>query len=115
VTSQGPIDLQWASEEVLAAVPGVGAARARALVQYRNGPDREAGTDDDRRIKDRNEALQLLSLPPREFEALAGLLSLNDPTVRIMSEGRSGTVTRRIEAVAIKSGAQPQILSWKEK
>lgn len=114
VLSQGPIDLQWASEEVLAAIPGVGDARARALVQFRAGPDGEEGTTDDRKIKDRAEAQRLLGLSQRDFEALGGLLSLNDPTIRIMSEGRSAAVTRRIEAVVVKQGTNPQILQWKE-
>lgn len=114
VLSQGPIDLQWASEEVLAAVPGVGEARARALVQFRAGPDREEGTSDDRKLKDRNEAQRILGLSQRDFEALSGLLSLNDPTIRIISEGKYAAISRRIEAVVVKQGTNPQILQWKE-
>ncbi|MBS0657946.1 MAG: general secretion pathway protein GspK [Verrucomicrobia bacterium] len=114
VLSQGPIDLQWASLEVLAAIPGVGEARARALIQFRAGPDGEEGTSDDRKIKDKAEAQRLLGLSQRDFEALGSLLSLNDPTIRVISEGRSAAVTRRIEAVVVKQGNNPQILQWKE-
>ncbi len=112
--SRGPIDVQWASEQILSSIPGVGEARARALVQFRRGPDGEDGTPDDRKIKDLTEARSLLGLGQKEFEALGGLLSLNDPTIHIISEGRSATVIRRIEAVVVKQGAQPQILQWRE-
>ena len=45
--SKGPIDLQWASEEVIASLPGVGEMRARGFVQKRRGEDGIDGTADD--------------------------------------------------------------------
>jgi len=114
ILSQGPVDVQWASEEVLAAIPGVGQRSARGLVQYRSGPDQEDGTPDDLKLTDLRQVQSLLGLSKPDFDALNGLLSLNDPTIHITSDGYSGEVTRRIDVVAIKGGNQPQIIQWRE-
>lgn len=114
ILSQGPIDVQWASEDVLAAIPGVGQRSARGLVQFRSGPDREDGTADDIKLTDMRQVQGLLGLAKADFDALGGLLSLNDPTIHITSEGNAGPVTRRIDVVATKSGNQPQIIQWRE-
>jgi type II secretory pathway component PulK len=112
--SQGPIDVQWASVDVLGAIPGVGQRRAEALLQFRSGPDGEDGTADDVKLTDMTQVQQLLGLSQTAFAALNGLLSLNDPTIHITSDGRAGAVVRRIDVVAIKGGNQPQIIQWKE-
>ena len=112
--SQGPIDVQWASEDVLSAIPGVGQRSARGLVQYRSGPDREDGTPDDVKLTDLRQVQGLLGLAKADFDALGGLLSLNDPTIHITSEGRAGPITRRLDVVATKGGNQPQIIQWRE-
>ncbi len=63
ILSQGPIDVQWASEDVLASIPGVGERSARALVQFRSGPDREDGTPDDVKLTDMRQVQSLLGFP----------------------------------------------------
>jgi general secretion pathway protein K len=112
--SQGPIDVQWASEDVLSAIPGVGQRSARGLVQFRSGPDQEDGTADDSKLTDMAQVQSLLGLSKPDFDALNGLLSLNDPTIHITSDGYSGEVVRRIDVVATKGGNQPQIIQWRE-
>jgi general secretion pathway protein K len=112
--SQGPIDVQWASEDVLASMPGVGQRGARGLVQFRSGPDKEDGTADDVKLTDMRQVQSLLGLSKPDFDALNGLLSLNDPTIHITSDGYSGEVGRRIDVVATKGGNLPQILQWRE-
>ena len=112
--SQGPIDVQWASEDLLSSIPGVGQRSARGLVQFRSGPDKEDGTADDLKLTDLRQVQGLLGLAKADFDALGGLLSLNDPTIHITSEGRAGVIKRRIDVVATKGGAQPQIIKWRE-
>ncbi len=112
--SQGPIDVQWASEDVLASIPGVGQRGARGLVQFRSGPDREDGTVDDVKLTDMRQVQSLLGMSKADFDALNGLLSLNDPTIHITSDGYSGETIRRIDVVATKGGNVPQILQWRE-
>ena len=116
--SQGPIDLQWAGEEVVGALPGVGLSRARQFVKQRRGPDGLDGTVDDLQFAKADPGIllpQLLGLSPDVYQGMvSNLIVLNDPTVRIVSEGHAYDVRRTIEVVARKQGVQPQILSWKE-
>ncbi len=112
--SQGPIDVQWANEDVLSSIPGIGQRSARGLVQFRAGPDQEDGTADDIKLTDLRQVQGLLGLAKVDFDALGGLLSLNDPTIHITSEGRAGPIKRYIDVVATKGGNQPQIIQWRE-
>ena len=116
--SQGPIDLQWASEDVVGALPGVGLSRARAFVKQRRGPDGKDGTPDDLQFATGNSTVlipQLLGLSPDVYQNMvSNLVILNDPTVRIVSVGQVYDVTHTVEVVARKQGVQPQILLWKE-
>ena len=112
--SRGPIDLQWAEEAVLSVLPNIGQGRARAIVQTRRGTDGIDGTADDRPIDSLDTARQLLGLTTEQFQTMADLVILKDPTSRITSTGQAGDIKRRIEVVAVKEGLQPQILRWRE-
>ncbi len=115
LVSQGPIDLQWATESVLRAIPGMGDFAIRGLLQMRRGGDGEDGTPDDYKFKDLAEAARVMGLGGPDLERMRGLLTLNDPVFRIKSEGRSGGVQRTLEIVCLKSGGgAPQIILWKE-
>ena len=112
--SNGTIDLQSASVAVLSCLPGVGEARARLLVQVRQGRDKLDGTLDDHFFKDLNEALSFLGYSAQGPSQLSGLVGLKDPTYHILSIGTSGKVDRQVEVVAQKGSGRPNILLWKE-
>ena len=112
--SQGPIDLKWADEDLIGALPGVGRDRARAFVQRRRGPDKLDGTPDDYPINSVADAAALLGFNQGTLTQLQALLGVNDPTVRVVSRGQALDTSRSIEVVARKTGIQPQILQWKE-
>ena len=112
--SRGPIDLQWASEEVVGALPRVGQARARVFVQQRRGEDGLDGTADDRILPTPDSAAQFLGLAPNDFQTMQDLVTLNDSTMHITSAGQAGDVIRTFEVVVRKEGMQPQFLLWKE-
>lgn len=112
--SQGPVDLQWASEAVVAALPGVGVSRAQHFVQVRAGPDRVDGTADDMQFAAVGDAEALLNLNVAENPTIQNLVGLNDPTMRVISVGQAVDVRRTIEVVARKANMQPEILQWKE-
>lgn len=112
--SKGPVDLQWASEEVIASLPGVGQFRARGFIQQRRGEDKLDGTADDRLLTTPEMAAQYLGMGPQEYAAIQDLVTVKDNTVRIISIGQAGDVTRTMEVVARKEGTPPQILLWKE-
>jgi type II secretory pathway component PulK len=109
VDSDGTIDPQYASPEVLACIPGIGAARANLLIQVRRGRDQVDGTIDDH------------TLTPADLSNILGLTNgstltarvrLGSTTFRITSVGTSGKVERRVVVVALKP--QGKIISWKE-
>lgn len=112
--SKGQVDLQWASEDVISALPGVGAQRARGFVQQRRGEDRLDGTADDRILVNPEMAEQFLGMSPQEYAAIQDLVTIKDTTVRIISVGQSSDVSRTMEVVARKETTPPQILLWKE-
>ena len=112
--SKGQIDLQWASEAIIGSLPGVGAQRARGFVQQRRGEDKLDGTADDRLLNTPDMAAQLLGMSTQEYAAIQDLVTVKDSTVRIVSVGQAGEITRTIQVVARKEGSPPQILLWKE-
>lgn len=116
--SKGPIDLQWASEDVIAGIPGVGPSVARAFVRQRQGPDKLDGTADDMdlaTLQNPQIVPQLLGLSPQVFQTINDLLNVGgDSTVRVICAGQAFDTKRTVEVVARREGVQPQILSWKE-
>lgn len=115
-TTPGTVDLQYAAMDVLASLPFVGEARALRFIQIRQGPDKVEGTLDDRTFKDLNEALSYLGMGgAAQAQQLAPLVTLNDPTVHILSTGHVGKVHRQVAVVARRVGPNPQILLWNEK
>ena len=117
--SKGPIDLQWASEEVIATLPGVGQMRARGFVQQRRGEDGIDGTADDLVFASLNNPLvlaQFLGLSQDAYQLISDLIQspAGDPTVRIISTGQALDTVHTFDVVARKESLQPVILSWKE-
>ncbi len=115
--SKGQIDLQWASEDVVGSLPGVGSLQAHGFVQARRGEDGLDGTADDLVLANGPNAQLvpgMLGLSPESYQAIQDMLSFQDTTVRIISVGKANNVTRTFEVVARKDGMQPQILQWNE-
>jgi type II secretory pathway component PulK len=114
IYSQGPIDLSSASIEILRLLPGLSETRVQQFVQYRQGEDGRDGTEDDIQFENFDAIRQFLGLTAAQFKELSSLVTYQDPTLQITSIGQSGKVSRHLEVVVRKAGAQPQILSWKE-
>ena len=109
------VDLQWASARVISCLPGVGAVRAKLLVNVRQGRDQMDGTRDDHVFKDVNEALSFLGISGQAPNGIAGLVAVNIPVWRIISVGTSGKVDRQVEVVAqSREGPNSKIVLWKE-
>jgi len=114
VNSSGPIDIAWASRDVLLALPGMDANRVDQFLAIRRGPDGIDGTEDDP-IKGAADAQIALGFTPQQFEQLAPLLNPGrDPVFRVTSVGKSGDVTRVVRMVIRKAGNSVQLLNWKE-
>jgi general secretion pathway protein K len=114
VNSTGPIDLAWASRDLLLSLPGMNDQLVDAFLQLRAGPDGTEGTEDDGSFKSLDEVRTALGFSPEQFKQLAPLVSFKDQVVRITSVGRSGNMTRTVQMIVRKSGNVPQLINWKE-
>jgi general secretion pathway protein K len=107
-----PIDIAWASKEVLLALPGASEDRVDQFISMRSGADEIDGTEDDP-FRPPNgspeQGLAVLGIPPQQ---LAGLVASSDQVMRVVSVGKSGDVKRTVQAVFMKGGNQ--LKSWKE-
>ena len=110
----GKIDVNWASRDVLLALPGMSEGVVDRFMSMRRGRDDVEGTEDDVRFTDAGQLQIALGLTADQFRQIASLISStpNDLVVRIVSVGKAGAVTRTAQVVVIRSG--PRILSWKE-
>jgi general secretion pathway protein K len=116
LNSNGPVDLIWASRDVLLALPGLTEPMVDAFLQLRRGPDGIDGTADDQKFRNIAEVRNALNFTPQQFQALTPLVSIKDPVYRITSVGKSGQATRTVQMVVRKVGSagQPQVITWKE-
>ena len=116
LNSSGPIDLAWASRDVLLAVPGLTPEMVDRFLQLRQGPDGIDGTEDDMQFKGIDEAGAVLGLNGEQFKQLtgSGLVSFKDPVLRVVSVGTAGKAKRTVQMVFRRVGIMPSVISWKE-
>ena len=116
LNSNGPIDLMWASRDVLLALPGMTDQLIDNFLQIRRGADGIDGTADDAQFRSLQDIRAALYLTPQQFQALAPLVSFKDPVYRIVSVGRSGEAMRTVQMVVRKVGSagSPQMITWRE-
>jgi hypothetical protein len=114
LNSTGPIDLVWASHDVLMTLPGMNDELVSRFLVLRRGPDGIDGTADDAPFKSLDDVRAALGLSPEQFQELGNLISFRDPVFRIVSIGKSGDVTRLVQAVVRKVNNVPQMITWKE-
>ncbi len=114
LNSTGPIDVLWASRDILRALPGMTDELVDRFLALRRGPDKIDGTDDDMQFKSINDVRVAFGFSPEQFQQLMPLVQTNDPVVRIISTGKSADVTRVVQMVVRKTGGMPQLITWKE-
>src|SRR5882724_4577829 len=113
INSSGPIDLVWASRDVLRALPGMGDDLVDHFLQLRRGPDGIDGTVDDTQFNSLADVQFVLGLKPEQFQQIASLVGFKDQIFRILSMGKSGDLTRSLQMIVRKGGSIPQVISWK--
>ncbi|MGI8890793.1 MAG: general secretion pathway protein GspK [Chthoniobacterales bacterium] len=111
--SSGPVDLSWASRDVLLSLPGINESLADRFLEYRRGPDKVDGTEDDPVFQTLDEVRLALGFSPEQFQQLSGLIGFKDQVVRVVSVGKSGDASRTIQMIIRKSNS-PQVIRWKE-
>jgi type II secretory pathway component PulK len=114
INSSGPIDLAWASRDVLRALPGMRDDLVDRFLQLRSGQDGIDGTADDTQFTSLADVETALGLMAEQSEQIEGLVAFKDQVFRIMSMGKSGDVTRSLQMIVRKGAVIPQVISWKE-
>ena len=114
LNSSGPVDLAWASRDVLLALPGLTPEVVDRFLQLRQGPDGIDGTEDDMQLKGIDEARAVLGLSEEQFKQLNGLVGFKDPVLRVVSVGTAGKAKRTVQMVFRRVGIVPQLITWKE-
>jgi len=110
--SQGPLDLNEASPELIAVTCQCSSEAARLFVQTRNGLDEKAGTDDDLRFREIEEALALIGLQAGVAEAVFSRVSVTDPGRRLISVGRYGSLKVECSVTLSAKNESGRILQW---
>jgi hypothetical protein len=88
--STGPIDLVWASRDVLLSLPGMSEGLVDRFLQLRRGPDQIDGTADDLQFKSLDELRLALGFSPEKFKQLDTLVGFHDQVLRVVSVVKSG-------------------------
>jgi type II secretory pathway component PulK len=114
LNSSGPVDMAWASHDVLLALPGMTEELVDRFLQIRRGPDGVEGTEDDAQFKSLEDVRVALGLNADQFKQLAPLVSFKDPVYRVRSVGTAGNSTRTVQFIFRRVGAIPQLITWKE-
>ncbi len=111
--SSGPVDLAWASRDVLLSLPGFNEQIVDRYLELRRGPDGIDGTQDDPEFASLDQVRVALGFSPEQFAQLSALVGFKDKIVRVVSVGKSGDATRTVQMIIRKTGI-PQIIRWKE-
>jgi Type II secretion system (T2SS), protein K len=114
VNSSGPIDLAWASRDVLLTLPGTNEGLVDRFLALRRGPDGIDGTADDAPFTSLDDVRAALGLSPEQFQQLGSMVAFRDQWFRIVSVGKSGGATRVVQMVVRKVNNVPQMITWKE-
>ena len=114
LNSSGPVDLAWASRDVLLSLPGLTPELVDRFLQSRQGPDGIDGTEDDMQLNGIDDALAALGFNSEQSKQLNGLVSFKDPVMRVVSVGTAGKAKRTVQMVFRRIGVVPQLITWKE-
>jgi len=114
LNSSGPVDMAWASRDVLLALPGMTPELVDRFLELRRGPDRIDGTADDAQFKSAEDIRVALGFNEERFKQLQGVISFKDQVYRVVSVGKAGDATRVVQMVFRRVGFAPQMITWKE-
>lgn len=112
--SSGPLNINEAPPELIAAVFGIDEGRVAYFTNVRNGRDGIAGTVDDVPVADMKAFQFQLGIDDTAMQALAGQVALGDPTRRVESVGQAEGIQVMISVVTRLNTSPVQYLLWSE-
>ena len=112
--SDGRLDLMEIPEDLLRLLPGFGENQVIRWLQVRAGQDQILHTEDDPRFTGADQVRSALGLSTEQWKPIAPLVTVNEPTFRMICKGYSGKVVRQVQVVVRKGNGKTQIQSWTE-
>lgn len=110
--SAGPLDLNEAPPELIAAACGCPVEAAVKFVSVRDGLDGLPGTVDDLKFEEVQSALELLGVPAGFIDDVSSRVSVEDPSRRILSVGRVGSISVERSVTVQYTGDRGTVVSW---
>ena len=114
IWSGGPLDLNEAPAELIAAAAEVPVDQADVIPETVRGPDEMRDTIDDEPFKNAADALSLLGIDTAGRPDLAGRFTVNDNTTRIESIGHAEGAKRKITVIVRNRPTTPRLLERTE-
>jgi hypothetical protein len=112
--SSGPLNVNEAPPDLIAAVFGLDPKQVEYMTNVRNGQDGIAGTPDDVPIQNLKALQSDLGLSNLTMQALGNEISLADPNRRVESIGQVGGIQVMISVVTRLNTSPVQYLLWSE-
>jgi type II secretory pathway component PulK len=113
--SDGPLDVNQAPAERIAALFGIDTGRVESLVKTRDGRDGLPGTLDDVPIASAALLQGELGLTDVQMKAMQNEITFGGTVRRIESVGQSGDVRAVISVVTKLGSTPPQLFVWSER
>jgi general secretion pathway protein K len=113
VHGDGKLDINDADSDLIRIAADLDELTAGSIDDYRNGPDREPLTDDDREFESVSEFAQYLGLTGLTAE-LEEVLTAESAIRRIVSTGRIGNYEKRIRVVSNQDNVDGKFLEYRE-
>jgi type II secretory pathway component PulK len=113
--SNGPLNVNEAPPELIAAVFSLDPTRVKFFTDARNGRDGIAGTSDDVPVTDLNVLQQQLGLSSLVMQSLGSEVALADQNRRVKSVGQAGGSQAIISVVTRLNTSPIQYLLWSER
>jgi general secretion pathway protein K len=113
--SDGPLDVNQAPAERIAALFGLEVSRVLYLVKTRDGRDGVPGTLDDVPIANAAMLQGELGISDVQMQALANQITFSSSVRRIESVGQAGEARSVISVVTRLNSSPPQLLVWSER
>ena len=112
--SSGPLNVNEAPPELIAAVFSLDPQRVAYFTNTRNGKDGIAGTSDDVPVTNTTVFQTELGISSTAMRALGSEISLNDPNRRIESVGQAEGIQVMISVVTRLNSIPVQYFLWSE-
>jgi type II secretory pathway component PulK len=112
--SGGPLNVNEAPPELIAAVFSLDPKRVAFFTDARNGQDGIAGTQDDVPVKDTTSFANQLGIGASAMKSLGNQISLSDPNRRVESVGQAAGIQVTISVVTRLNATPIQYFLWSE-